>query len=373
MRSIAHRWLGNAYWQLDDFPAAELELQRSIALAADQVQLRDFGAGAGHYGIGQSCMRSGRFKEAEAELLQARSILASTMGPRHRIIALVHSELGLAQHQLGHEDDARATFAAALDIAAGDGSRQIGNATDRVNLALAQLALDEGRASDALSRLNNAVARWQPQGGAAWAMTLVDRANAESLLGQHDAALADLKRAPAHPRRAARHGLAVGAAGARRARRSARAARRRGRRGARGLHRRALGDQRQPRRAVAHTETGCARAPRSAWRAWRLPRIRPERRNSRAKPGRRSARHRKVCANDDSSNRRARSRPRHARADGRLECANNAVTSHRAEVTPDRAPASLALPAHRIRLTQNLPPATGARCASDGPISYPHH
>ena len=195
MRSIAHRWLGNAYWQLDDFPAAELELQRSIALAADQVLLRDFGAGAGHYGIGQSCMRSGRFKEAEAELLQAKSILASTMGPRHRIIALVHSELGLAQHQLGHEDDARATFAAALDIATGDGSRQIGNATDRVNLALAQLALDEGRANDALPRLNSAVARWEPQGGAAWAMTLVDRANAESLLGQHDAALADLKRA----------------------------------------------------------------------------------------------------------------------------------------------------------------------------------
>src|SRR5258707_9274331 len=81
-------------------------------------------------------MRSGRFKEAEAELLQARSILASTMGPRHRIIALVHSELGLAQHQLGHEDDARATFAAALDIATGDGPRQVGHPTRRRHPAL---------------------------------------------------------------------------------------------------------------------------------------------------------------------------------------------------------------------------------------------
>ena len=195
MRSIAHRWLGNAYWQLDDFPAAERELRRSITLSADQVQLRDFGAGAGHYGLGQAFLKAGRYAEAEAELQQALRIFDTTMGPRHRLVALVLSELGLAQHQLGRADVARATLAAALDIAAGDGSRQIGNAMDRVNLALAQVALDNGQAAEALPRLNTAAGRWEPQGGAAWAMTLVDRASAESLLGQHAAALADLKRA----------------------------------------------------------------------------------------------------------------------------------------------------------------------------------
>ena len=195
MRSIAHRWLGNAYSQLDDFPAAERELRRSIALSTEQVQLRDFGVGAGHYGLGQAFLKAGRFAEAEAELRQTLEIFDSTMGPRHRLGALVRGELGLAQHQLGRGQDAQATLQAALDIAAGDASRQVGNAMDRVNLALALTALDDGHATDALARLRVATARWEAQGGAAWATTLVEQAEAESLLGLHDAALADVRRA----------------------------------------------------------------------------------------------------------------------------------------------------------------------------------
>jgi len=195
MRSIAHRWLGNAYSQLDDFPAAQRELRRSIALSTEQVQLRDFGVGAGHYGLGQAELRAGRFREAEAELQQALDIFDSTMGPRHRLGALVRGELAMAQHQLGRADAARATLQAALDIAGGDASRQVGNAMDRVNLAFARMALDDGHADEALPRLRVATARWQAQGGAAWAMILLDQAEAESQLGQFDAALADLRRA----------------------------------------------------------------------------------------------------------------------------------------------------------------------------------
>lgn len=195
MRSIAHRWLGNAYSQLEDFPAAERELRRSIALSADQVQLRDFGVGAGHYGLGQLFARAGRFAQAETELRQALTIFERTMGPRHRTTALVRCELGSVLHELGRADDARAMLAAALEIARDDSSRQIGNAKDRVNLALAQMALDERRLDEALERTTAAVERWQPQGGAAWAATLVMRAEAESLRGAPDAALQDVRRA----------------------------------------------------------------------------------------------------------------------------------------------------------------------------------
>ncbi len=193
MRSIAHRWLGNAYSQLDEFPAAERELRRSVTLSTEQVQLRDFGVGAGHYGLGQAYLRAGRFDEAEAELQQALDIFNSTMGVRHRLGALVRGELAMAQHQLGRSDAARATLQAALDIAGSDASRQVGNAMDRINLAFARTALDDGRADEALTRMHVATERWQAQGGAAWAMTLLDQAEAESQLGQHDAALADIR------------------------------------------------------------------------------------------------------------------------------------------------------------------------------------
>ena len=195
MRSIAHRWLGNAYSQLDDFPAAERELRRSIALSTEQVQLRDFGVGAGHYGLGQAFLKAGRFGDAELELRQAQEIFDSTLGARHRLGALVRGELGLAQHQLGRHQEAQATLQAALEIAASDASRQIGNAIDRVNLALARTALDDGHAAEALPRWRVATARWEAQGGAAWAATLVGQAEAEARLGQHDEALADLRRA----------------------------------------------------------------------------------------------------------------------------------------------------------------------------------
>lgn len=195
MRSIAHRWLGNAYSQLDDFPAAERELRRSIALSTEQVQLRDFGVGAGHYGLGQAFLKAGRFADAEAELRQALDTFNATLGPRHRLGALVRGELGMAQHQLGRAGDAQATLQAALELAASDSSRQIGNAMDRINLTLGRAALDDGHAAEALARLRVATARWEPHGGAAWALTLVDQAEAESALGQHEAALADLRRA----------------------------------------------------------------------------------------------------------------------------------------------------------------------------------
>ena len=195
MRAIAQRWLGNAYAQLDDFPAAEQALQRSIALSGEQIQLRDFGIGAGHYGLGQMFSRSGRFKQAEAEFEQALTIFNTTMGPRHRLVALVRAELGLAQHQQGHAEAARAMLASALDIARSDTSRQVGNAMDRCNLTLAQIALDDGRLDDALARARIASARWQSQGGAAWAAALVLQAEAESLQGRHDDALKDLQQA----------------------------------------------------------------------------------------------------------------------------------------------------------------------------------
>ena len=195
MRSIAHRWLGNAYSQREDFPAAERELRRSMALSEQQVQLRDFGVGAGHYGLGQLFARAGRFQEAETELQQALAIFDRTMGARHRTTALVRCELGGVQHQLGRAADARATLASALAIAGDDSSRQIGNATDRVNLALAQIALDEHSVDEAVARASVAAARWQPQGGAAWAATLLMLAEAESLQGDPDAALRALHRA----------------------------------------------------------------------------------------------------------------------------------------------------------------------------------
>ena len=195
MRSIAHRWLGNALMTQDDFSAAEAQLRRSIEVSTQQKSLRDFGMGAGHYALGDLYLRAGRFREAEAELQQALPIAQTTLGPRHRVVALIGALLGLSQHELGQADAARATFATALDIAASDTSRQIGNAVDQTNVALGQTALADGRVDDALQRASSAAARWQPNNSAAWAVKLTQLAEVESLAGRHDDALQHVQQA----------------------------------------------------------------------------------------------------------------------------------------------------------------------------------
>ena len=195
MRATAHRWLGNAYMTIDDFPAAERELRRAIELSATQEKLRDFGVALGHYSLGDLYLRAGRYADAQTELLTALPITETTLGARHRATALVRVLLGRVQFQLGQGDEARATFAAALDIARGDTSRQIGNALDRINVALAQTALDEGSASEALERMQVATERWQGSNGAAWAVMLVLQAEAQTLAGASDDAVRNVQRA----------------------------------------------------------------------------------------------------------------------------------------------------------------------------------
>ncbi len=195
MRAIAQRWLGKAYAARDDFAAAERELRRSIELSGSQDRLRDFGIGIGHYSIGDLFARAGRFEEAEAELRQALTIIDSTVGPRNRMGAYPRLVLATVQHQRGQAEASRATLAAALVIAQSDTSRQIGNTSDLAQLALAQTALDDGRVDEALERIVVADARWQPANNLAWAAVLTARAEIETLRGDVDAALLDLRRA----------------------------------------------------------------------------------------------------------------------------------------------------------------------------------
>ena len=195
MRGIAHRWLGNALMALDDFPGAEVQLRRSIEVSAQQKSLRDFGVGAGHYALGDLYQRAGRYREAEAELQLALPIAQKTLGPRHRLVALITGLLGLAQHQLGQADASRASFATALDIAGSDTSRQIGNAMDHTNAALGQVAFGEGRIDEAVQRAGVAADRWAQNPGAAWAIKLAQLAEAESLAGRDDDALPRLQQA----------------------------------------------------------------------------------------------------------------------------------------------------------------------------------
>ncbi len=195
MRAIAHRWLGNALMAQDDFGAAEAQLRRSIEVSTQQTSLRDFGVGAGRYALGDLYLRAGRFREAEAELQQALPIAQTTLGPRHRVVALIGALLGLAQHELAQADAARTTFATALDIAGGDTSRQIGNAMDQTNVALGQVALADGHVDDALQRAGVAAERWQPNNSAAWAVKLAQLAEAECLAGRHDEALQRMRQA----------------------------------------------------------------------------------------------------------------------------------------------------------------------------------
>ena len=195
MRGIAHRWLGNALMALDDFPAAETQLRRSIEVSAQQKSLRDFGVGAGHYALGDLYQRAGRYREAEAELQLALPIVQTTLGPRHRVVALISGLLGLSQHELGQADAARTSFATALDIAGSDTSRQIGNAMDHTNAALGQVALGAGRIDEAVQRAGAAAERWSPSAGAAWAIKLAQLAEAESLAGRQDDALQRLQQA----------------------------------------------------------------------------------------------------------------------------------------------------------------------------------
>ena len=195
MRAIAHRWLGNALLTLDDFPAAEAQFRRSIEVSTQQKSLRDFGVGAGHYALGDLYLQAGRYREAEAELQQALPIAQTTLGPRHRVVALIGGLLGRAQHELGQADASRASLSAALDIAATDSSRQIGNAMDHTNAALGQVALADGRIDDALQRASAAAERWQPNQGSAWALRLAQLAEAELLAGRDADALLLLQQA----------------------------------------------------------------------------------------------------------------------------------------------------------------------------------
>jgi len=195
MRAIAHRWLGKAYTTLDDFPAAERELRRSITLSPGQAELRDFGVALGRFSPGELFVRAGRFEAAGTELEQSLAITEATLGPRHRAAALVHGVLGIAQYQLGRAEASHASLAAALDIARSDTSRQVGNAMDRTHIALAQVALGDGRAAEALVHARAAAQRWQPSSGAPWAALLVMQAEAESLLGQPAEAVQALQQA----------------------------------------------------------------------------------------------------------------------------------------------------------------------------------
>lgn len=195
MRASAHRWLGKTHLTLDDFPEAERELRRSIELSPMQDQLRDFGVGAGRYSLGELFMRSGRFQEAEHELEEALAINTRTLGPRHHSLALVHAALARVQHQVGRTDAARTNFAAALAIAPGDASPQVGNVPDRVNLALAQFALDEGRLRETLSRAEVAASRWKSSNDPLAATVMILRGEALSKLGRHDDALAAVRAA----------------------------------------------------------------------------------------------------------------------------------------------------------------------------------
>jgi hypothetical protein len=128
-------------------------------------------------------------------LQQALTITETTLGTRHRAAALVRAVLGRAQYQLGQADAARASFAAALDIARSDSSRQVGNAMDRTNVALAQTAFDDGRTGEALDRMRVATERWQTSNTAAWAIMRVLQAEAQSLAGQDEDAVRELQRA----------------------------------------------------------------------------------------------------------------------------------------------------------------------------------
>ena len=195
MRAIAHRWLGKAYTTLDDFPAAERELRRSITLSPGQAEWRDFGVALGRFSLGELFVRAGRFEAAGTELEQSLAITEATLGPRHRAAALVHGVLGIAQYQLGRAEASHASLAAALDIARSDTSRQVGNAMDRTHIALAQVALGDGRAAEALVHARAAAQRWQPSSGAPWAALLVMQAEAESLLGQPAEAVQALQQA----------------------------------------------------------------------------------------------------------------------------------------------------------------------------------
>ena len=160
-----------------------------------QDQLRDFGVGAGRYSLGELFMRSGRFQEAEHELEEALAINTRTLGPRHHSLALVHAALARVQHQVGRTDAARTNFAAALAIAPGDASPQVGNVPDRVNLALAQFALDEGRLRETLSRAEVAASRWKSSNDPLAATVMILRGEALAKLGRHDDALVAVRAA----------------------------------------------------------------------------------------------------------------------------------------------------------------------------------
>ena len=161
MRAIAHRWLGRGCTTLDDFPAAERELRRSISLRPGQADLRDSGVALARFSLGELFVRAGRFEAADTELAQSLAITEARLGSRHRAAALVHGVLSVAQYQLGRDEGSRASLAAALDIARSDTSRQVGNAMDRTQVALAQVALGDGRAAEALVHAQAAAQRWQ--------------------------------------------------------------------------------------------------------------------------------------------------------------------------------------------------------------------
>jgi len=156
MRAIAHRWLGRGYTTLDDFPAAERELRRSISLRPGQADLRDSGVALARFSLGELFVRAGRFEAADTELAQSLAITEARLGSSHRAAALVHGVLSVAQYQLGRDEGSRASLAAALDIARNDTSRQVGNAMDRT-----QVALGDGRAAEALVHAQAAAKRWQ--------------------------------------------------------------------------------------------------------------------------------------------------------------------------------------------------------------------
>lgn len=195
MRIDTLMWLGNTHIVREDFDAAIATFRGALPLADAQPTLRDYSAGALHQALADALSSAGWLAECMPHRDLAIELSARALGQDHPNVWMMRVGRGRFRHQLGQVDAGREEVNAAIAAARDDTMPSAGNLRDRIAVAQAMMALDEGDIGAALALNGPLLQRYANSGAQTLGSALMRQAEAAGWLGNHAAASAAGRRA----------------------------------------------------------------------------------------------------------------------------------------------------------------------------------
>lgn len=195
MRIDTLMWLGNTHIVREDFDAAIATFRSALPLADAQPALRDYSAGALHQALADALSSAGWLAECMPHRDLAIELSARALGPEHPNVWMMRVGRGRFKHQLGEVEAGREEVSMAIAAARDDTMPSAGNLRDRIGVAQAMMALDEGDIAAALAFNGPLVQRYANSGAQTLGSALMRQAEAAALAGDFAAANAAGRRA----------------------------------------------------------------------------------------------------------------------------------------------------------------------------------